>query len=95
MTLQATSISEMSVEMPKITINEAGQKFSDLIASTTTKKQRTLITQNGQGVAVLVPFEDLALLQKLEDILDYQEAIEALNEPGKNISLEEMKKELG
>jgi len=37
----------------------------------------------------------LALLQKLEDILDYQEAIEALDEPGENISFEELKKELG
>jgi len=28
-------------------------------------------------------------------MLDYQEAIEALDEPGENLSLEELKKELG
>jgi prevent-host-death family protein len=94
MTLQATSLPEISVEMPQLTITEASQHFSDLIKSTTAKKQRTLITQNGYGIAVLLPFEDLALLQKLEDKLDYHEAIEALDEPGENISLEELKKEL-
>jgi hypothetical protein len=34
-------------------------------------------------------------LALIEDLLDYQEAIEALDEPGENISLEELKKELG
>ncbi len=51
--------------MPQLTITEASQHFSDLIKSTTTKKQRTLITQNDHGVAVLLPIEDLTLLQKL------------------------------
>jgi prevent-host-death family protein len=95
MTLQATSLPEVSVEMPQLTITEASQHFSELIKNTTVKKQRTLITQSGHNVAVLLPLEDLALLQKLEDILDYQDAIEALNEPGENISLEALKKELG
>ena len=95
MTLPTTSLPEISVEMPQLTITEASQHFSDLIANITTKKQRTLITQSGHGVAVLLPLEDLALLQRLEDMLDYQEAIEALDEPGENISLEELKKELG
>jgi prevent-host-death family protein len=95
MTLPTSSLPEISVEMPQFTITEASQHFSDLIASIRTKKQRTLITQSGHGVAVLLPLEDLALLQKLEDMLDYQEAIEALDKPGENISLEELKKELG
>ena len=95
MTLQTTSLPEISVEMPQLTITEASQHFSDLIKNTTAEKQRTLITQSGHGVAVLLPLEDLALLQKLEDMLDYQEAIEALDEPGENISLEELKKEFG
>jgi Asp-tRNA(Asn)/Glu-tRNA(Gln) amidotransferase C subunit len=43
----------------------------------------------------LLPLEDLILLQKLEDILDYHESMEALDESGENISLEELKKELG
>ncbi|RKZ61275.1 MAG: hypothetical protein DRR08_09170 [Candidatus Parabeggiatoa sp. nov. 2] len=65
MTLPTTSLPEISVEMPQLTITEASQHFSDLIKSTTTKKQRTLITQNDHGVAVLLPIEDLTLLQKL------------------------------
>lgn len=95
MTLQATSLPEISAEMPQLSIAEASQHFSELIKNTTAKKQRTLITQSGHNVAVLLPLEDLALLQKVEDILDYQEAIEALDEPGENISLEALKKELG
>ncbi len=57
--------------------------------------ETTLITESGYGIAVLLPFEDFVLLQKLEDRLDYHEAIKALDEPGENISLEELKKELG
>jgi prevent-host-death family protein len=91
MSLPVASQPKLSVEMPQVTVTEANQHFSDLIASTTSTKQRTLITQSDQCVAVLVPVEDLALLQKLEDMLDYSEAIEALDEPGENISLDELK----
>ena len=52
MTLQATSLPEISVEMPQLTITEASQHFSDLIKSTMTGKQRTLITQSGFEVKV-------------------------------------------
>jgi prevent-host-death family protein len=95
MSLPATSLPDMSVGMPQVTVTEANQHFSDLIASTTSTKQRTLITQSDQCVAVLVPVEDLTLLQRLEDMLDYSEAIEALDEPGENISLDQLKKEVG
>jgi len=95
MTLRTSSQLEISAFMPQLTITEASQHFSDLIKTTTTQKQRTLITQSGHSVAVLLPIEDLALLQKVEDMLDYQEAIEALDEPGENMSLEELKTELG
>ncbi|MCK5525331.1 MAG: type II toxin-antitoxin system prevent-host-death family antitoxin [Thiomargarita sp.] len=54
MTLQATSLPDISVEMPQLTITEASQHFSDLIKSTRAGKQRTLITQSGFEVKVFV-----------------------------------------
>ena len=84
-----------SPEISQVTMLEANKRFFDLVANTTAKKERTLITESGKGIAVLVPLEDLGLLQKIEDMLDYQETIEALDESGENISLEQLKKELG
>jgi prevent-host-death family protein len=93
MSMSATP--DLFAEFSQVTMVEASEKFSDLIHRTTERKERTIITQSGHSLAALVPLEDFALLQKLEDLLDYQEAIEALDEPGENISLDELKKEVG
>ena len=72
MTLPITSLPEISIEMPQLTMTEASQHFSDLIKNPTIQQQRTLITQSGHGVAVLLPLEDLVLLQQLEDLLSIE-----------------------
>jgi len=49
---------------------------------------------NSGELVLKLPLEDLILLQKLEDMFDYQEAIESLDEPGENISLAKLKKDV-
>ena len=49
---------------------------------------------NSGELVLKLPLEDLILLQKLEDMLDYQEAIESLDEPGENLSLAKLKKDV-
>lgn len=67
--------------------------LTDLIHRVAAGKER--ITLNGKGgeMAVLVPVEDLQLLEELEDRIDLEDALEALEEPG-SISWEQVKQEL-
>ena len=69
-------------------------KFSDFLNRTAYGKERIIITRRGQNLGVLIPMEDLELLQKLEDIIDIIEAHQALQEPGE-ITLEQIENELG
>jgi hypothetical protein len=56
-------------------------------------KLKSLSPQRTQHVLALI--EDLADLQALEDKQDLDDARAALAEPGENIPLEELAKELG
>jgi prevent-host-death family protein len=79
-----------------ITTANAKQEFTELINRVAHNKERIILTRRGQGVAVIVPMEDLSLLQDSENKNDLDEAIEALKEARKNtISLEKLKEELG
>lgn len=86
---------EYQLDSVKISTLEFQQNFAEWVARTNCQGERSILTKNGQPVAALIPLEDLILLQQLEDWLDYQEGIEALDESGENISLEELKREVG
>jgi hypothetical protein len=59
----------------------------------TVTKLRGLSPERAQRVSALI--EDLAELQALEDKQDLEDARAALAEPGENIPLEQLAKELG
>lgn len=62
--------------------SKARDEFADLLNRVVYRKERLLIERHGKPVAALVPVEDLALLEALEDELDLEAAREALREPG-------------
>lgn len=62
--------------------SKARDEFADLLNRVSYRKERLLIERHGKPVAALVPVEDLALLEALEDRLDLEAAREALKEPG-------------
>jgi antitoxin (DNA-binding transcriptional repressor) of toxin-antitoxin stability system len=74
---------------------EVQPNFAEWLTRTKGQQERSILTENGQPVAALIPLEDLIMLQQLEDRLDYQDGIEALDENGENISLETLKREVG
>jgi prevent-host-death family protein len=65
-----------------MTTVEAREHFSDLINRAAYGKARVVLTRRGKALVAVVPVEDVALLQKLEDHLDVEAAREALKEPG-------------
>ena len=68
----------------------------DLVHRVAEQKERVVVTYEGREVGALVPLEDLALLQEIEDRSDLAEAREALAEIEKEgtISWERVKADL-
>lgn len=56
--------------------------------------ERVVLYREDKSVAALVPLDDLALLEELEDRMDLEAAREALKEPG-TIPWEKVKADLG
>lgn len=68
----------------------------DLVRRVAEQKERVVVMYEGREVGALVPIEDLALLQEIEDRSDLAEAQEALAEIEKEgtISWERVKADL-
>jgi PHD/YefM family antitoxin component YafN of YafNO toxin-antitoxin module len=61
-----------------------------------TKGERVVVHRREKAVAALIPLEDLALLEELEDRLDVEEAERRLADPSdKSIPYEQVRRELG
>ena len=83
--------------MDKFSTVEAREQLATIINRAAFGKERIVLTRRGQNLVAVVPIEDLALLSKLEDLVDGQEAVAALKEAQHHgtTSLAEFKAELG
>ena len=82
--------------MPRINVMEARRTFSKTINRVAFAKERIVLERRGEDVAVLVPVEDLALLEVMEDRIDAEEARRRLADAeDETISYEEVRHELG
>lgn len=83
--------------MTRLSTLEATEHFADLVERVASGKERIVITRSGREVVAMVPLEDLALVESLEDRSDLDEARAALREATElgTIPLAELKKELG
>jgi PHD/YefM family antitoxin component YafN of YafNO toxin-antitoxin module len=72
------------------------ETFSRSLTRVTTKSERVVVHRRGKAVAALIPLEDLALLEELEDRLDIEEAERRLADPHEvPLPYEQVQKELG
>ena len=80
-----------------VSVSEARETFAELVNRAAYRHERVLVARRGRPVAAIVPIEDVELLERMEDQLDLQDAIEALNDPenAKPIPWEDVKAELG
>jgi len=58
-------------------------------------REPIILTNMGKPMAAIVSLEDLQFLQDSEDRADIADALKAIEEPGENITAEQMRKELG
>lgn len=76
---------------------DAKEQFTDLINRVAHNNERVILTRRGKEIAVIIPIDDLKVLQDSQDKLDLREAIDALKEARSigTISLEKLKEEAG
>lgn len=88
-----------TIGMTKVSTAEARRRFSDVINRASYGKERVALTRNGHTLAVLIPVEDLEMLEALEDRVDAEEASKVLAEMKakgeKPIPLSKLRKRLG
>ena len=80
--------------MTRMSASKARDGFSDALNRVAYKGERIVLRRRGKDVAVLVPVEDLTLLEEIEDRIDVEEAKKALREKG-GLPWTKLKKELG
>jgi len=81
--------------MTKISTAEARNEFADVINRASFGKERFVLTRRGKELVAIVPVEDLALLEELEDQMDIEAAKAALAESDERVSYRDLRRELG
>jgi len=82
--------------MPRSATQKRRETFSHSLARVVSKRERFVVHRRGKAVAALIPLEDLALLEELEDQLDVREAARRLADPNdKALPYEQVRQELG
>ena len=59
--------------MPRLAAHKRQETFSHSLTRVVTKRERVVVHRRGKAVAALIPLEDLALLEELEDQKDIEE----------------------
>ena len=88
-----------NIGMTKVSTAVARKRFSDVVNRASYGKERVALTRYGHTLAAIVPAEDLALLEAMEDRIDADDARKALAKMKakgeKPIPLSKVKKRLG
>jgi len=78
-----------------ISTADARKHFADIVNEVVYGHNSVILTRRGEKIAALVPIEDHEFLQRLEDVIDIEDAKMALAEPGDNIPAKEFWEKLG
>ncbi len=82
------------MDMKRLAASEARESFAETLNRVAYRGERVVMHRRGKPVAALVPLEDLAALEALENKRDLAAARKALREKG-SVPLEKLKAELG
>lgn len=85
--------------MTRLAASKAREDFSDTLNRVAYGGERIVLRRRGRDLAAIVPMEDLALIEKIEDDTDVREARKALarmkRTGSKPVPLEKLKRALG
>jgi prevent-host-death family protein len=85
--------------MTRVAASKARDSFSDTLNRVAYRRERIVLRRRGKDLVAIVPMEDLALIERLEDEIDVRRARRALSEmkrKGKKpVPIAELKRELG
>jgi prevent-host-death family protein len=79
--------------MTTLSISQLRADLAEAINRVAYRKERVIVERQGKRLAVIVPVEELEMLEELEDEYWGRLADRALREPGADISLEDIKRE--
>ncbi len=77
-----------------VSVSQARDDLAELVNRAAYKEQRVILTRRGRPIAAIVPIEDVAYLERLEDEYDLKMAEEARAEGGEPIPWEQVEAEL-
>jgi prevent-host-death family protein len=83
--------------MTTVTAKQLKEHSSQVLGRVQFGKERIAVTKNGKEVAAVVSVEDARLLERLEDLLDINDALLAIEEAERDgaMSLDELREHLG
>lgn len=82
--------------MTRMNVGELRNQFSDIVNRVAYGSERVILQRRGRDVAAMVSIEDLALLERIEERIDLEEARASLAEARKKgtISWDKIKADL-
>ena len=78
----------------RLPTTKAREQFAELLNQVGFKGKRVVLHRHGKDFVAMIPTEDLALLEELEERLDLEAIRRALAEPGESIPWTKVKKDL-
>ena len=64
--------------MTRLAVGKVRQEFAETVNRVAYGRERVVVRRRGKDLAALIPYEDLMLLEQLEDRLDLEQAEEIL-----------------
>ncbi len=81
--------------MTALSVTEIRDNLSDAINRVAYQGERIIVRRSGRDVVALIPIKDLALLEKIEDQIDIEDAKKILAGTKEWIPYEKLRKEMG
>ena|ERR1700754_3937688 len=80
--------------MERLTISEAREDFAETVNRVAYRGERIILHRREKDIVAIVPIEDLAILEEIEDRFDIEAAREALAESDERVPYNNVRKEL-
>ena len=78
-----------------VSTSKARDDFAEMINKVAYLGERVVLGRHGKPIAAIIPIDDLAFLEELENRMDVEAAKRALAESDERIPYEKLRQELG